>query len=361
MSAVSSAARRLRNEARATARPRLRGVVHTSPWLKMLALLCCTVGQVRVGCGAAYVTSRPLPRHLSPGLRREHRCPSVCSKQSRDLPPPAGLAARQRPGALDRGTEDTTAVAREFCLWLREAGVDRKIAPALFGDLRGMMAQAPIAKGEALVSYPRTLTMDLASLNGCPCAELVDEAYWTSAPWYVQLGLWLISEEIKGPLSHWAPYIALLPRSISVPLSWTDTELEMLGYPPLISAVRAQRADFESILAEAKRHLKVAPSEATSLLKRLEWSMTIALSRTFQSGPPVERDAQEEEEVASAEGGGGGGGGGDDDQQRHNKALIPGLDLLNHRAGAGPKYSYDPVCDIFSLVSEVAYAPGEQV
>jgi len=139
---------------------------------------------------------------------------------------------------------DEAAVrAQEFSMWLHGAGVDTNIELSNFGELRGTRATKPISKGEPILSYPRAVTMDMASLSGCPCAHFVDEAYWKGSPWYVQLALWLLSEEAKGLASEWSPYIALLPRTISVPLDWTDVQLEMLAYPSLINGIKKQRKE----------------------------------------------------------------------------------------------------------------------
>lgn len=43
------------------------------------------------------------------------------------------------------------------------------------------------------------------------------------------------------------------------------------------------------------------------------------------------------------------------------KAMVPMLDLMNHRTDARARFSYDARVDVFSVAAERAYAKGEQV
>ena len=240
------------------------------------------------------------------------------------------------------GIKDTSTSALEFHQWFKDNGADTSLTLSYFGEMRGMMATRAIAQGDELLSYPRAATMDMASLKGCPCADLVDETYWKQSPWFVQFGLWLLSEETKGPASAWAPYIASLPRTLSLALDWTDAQLSMLSYQPLVEAIKRQRCDFSAILAAT------APRLLSNKLSidRLEWAMRIALSRTFPIAAPQDAAGERALEPAS---------------WRSNRALVPALDLINHASLSRAKYSYDPVSDRFALVSDTRYAPGEQV
>jgi hypothetical protein len=155
----------------------------------------------------------------------------------------------------EQGTTDTSMLALEFHQWFKDNGADTSLTLSFFGEIRGMMATRAIAKGEELLSYPRNVAMDMASLKGCPCADLVDETYWKSCAWFVQLGLWLIAEESKGAASAWAPYIASLPRTLWRPLDWTDSQLNMLAYQPLVDSIKKQRCEFSEILKETSPYL----------------------------------------------------------------------------------------------------------
>jgi hypothetical protein len=240
------------------------------------------------------------------------------------------------------GIKDTSKSALEFHQWFKDNGADTSLTLSYFGEMRGMMATRAIAQGDELLSYPRAATMDMASLKCCPCADLVDETYWKQSPWFVQFGLWLLSEETKGPDSAWAPYIASLPRTLSLALDWTDAQLSMLSYKPLVETIKRQRCDFSAILAAT------APRLLSNKLSidRLEWAMRIALSRTFPIAAPQDAAGERALEPAS---------------WRSDRALVPALDLINHASLSRAKYSYDPVSDRFALVSDTGYAPGEQV
>ena len=78
-----------------------------------------------------------------------------------------------------------------------------RITPALFGNLRGMMAAVPIRKGDALFAFPLDKTMDLARTPECPCPQLVDANFWeTSQMWYVKMGLWLVAGRHSQKSAH---------------------------------------------------------------------------------------------------------------------------------------------------------------
>ena len=244
----------------------------------------------------------------------------------------------------EQGDEDVSPHAQAFYQWRLDSGVESVVTLAHFGDLRGMMATEPICKGDALLSYPRSVTMDLASLDDCPCAEYVDADFWKNATWFVQLALWVLAEERKGAASEWAPYISMLPRDMAVPRDWSDAELSLLEYAPLVTDVKKQQKEFATVFDQVLPHLVAEPPS----LHSMSWAMSIALSRAFQSTPP--RESPSATEVP-----------GEAPGWRENKALVPMLDHFNHRSAAHPRYSYDPDSDVFSLVSESEYEEGEQV
>ena len=129
------------------------------------------------------------------------------------------------------GKMDKSKNALAFLAWIGDAGFDGRIVPAHFSEnLRGLMAVAPVLPGDSLLSYPRSATMDLATLHGCPCTQLVSAQFWEESPWYMQLALWLIAEEEKGDASQWASYISALPSTLDTPVCWTQAELGKLKF-----------------------------------------------------------------------------------------------------------------------------------
>lgn len=138
-------------------------------------------------------------------------------------------------GDCEKGLADSSDTTTAFSRWLETAGVQSWIALADFNGLRGAMTVCDISQGEAFLAFPRSTTMDLRTAEECPCSDLVDPSYWETAPWFLQLGLWLVAEEQKGSSSPWAAYIATLPREVDSVLDWTTEELGILFSLPLSS------------------------------------------------------------------------------------------------------------------------------
>jgi len=180
----------------------------------------------------------------------------------------------------EQGAEDLSAEAQTFLQWRLGSGVETVVTLSHFGELRGMMATKSIRKGDALLKYPRSVTMDLASHNECPCADFVDADFWKSATWFVQLALWVLAEERKGAASQWAPYINLLPRDIAVPRDWTDEELDLLAYAPLVNDIKNQQKEFGVVFDQVLPHL----ADGTLSLRNLSWAMSIAVQPPWHPG-----------------------------------------------------------------------------
>jgi hypothetical protein len=246
---------------------RLRVMVHV-----MVTLGCCSLA---IPSSQAYVQPRPLPlRACTPTSVLSHavgqRRATVPNAQSPTVTSQIGLANPSRSAVEDLsvyaqsvksqvdlsadpsrsavGVEDMSASSQALSQWYRDAGAETILKQSHFGEMRGMMATTNIKVGEELLSYPRAVTMDMSSLTDCPCTNFVDGNYWKSCLWFVQLGLWLLSEESKGSDSAWAPYIASLPQSLSRPMDWTDGQLDMLQYQPIVKDIKQQRHEFRQIV-----------------------------------------------------------------------------------------------------------------
>ena len=336
----------------------------------MVILGCCSLA---IPCSQAYVQPRPLPlRAFTPTSFLSHavgqRRATVPNAQSPSVTSHVYLSADPSRSAVEdlsvadvlrrvdemmatqkgeeHGVEDMSVSAQALSQWYRDAGAETILKQSHFGEMRGMMATTNIKAGQELLSYPRAVTMDMSSLTDCPCTNFVDGNYWKSCLWFVQLGLWLLSEETKGSDSAWAPYIASLPQSLSRPMDWTDGQLEMLQYQPIVKDIKQQRREFRQIVTATRSKLVNNDQD----IDRLEWAMHIALSRTFHScggygdSAPQLKDQSQEGPV-----------------WRANKVLIPTQDLINHNSHANPKYSYDSSTERFVLSSDIDYAAGQQV
>lgn len=284
---------------------------------------------------------------------------------------PAGLAAGVgiRPRACvgrmcmqAEGQVDRSPRSRAFFDWLADSGFDGLLVPATFGSLRGMMAVQNSGTGDVLLSFPRSATMDLATVHGCPCEELVPAPFWEAQPWYMQLALWLIAEEARGADSKWAAYVATLPETVDVPALWPSAQLELLAYPPLLAGVRKQQEEFHALQMALLPQLK---KNDVGVIERLEWALTVVLSRAFTSptrlptGRMVEQARKDISDLAAkwANSLMPTIGGRRDKAvcKRESKAMVPMLDLCNHFHSPGPVYSYDPVKDAMSLQGDRSY------
>lgn len=167
---------------------------------------------------------------------------------------PAGAARPSCRAVLSRATSAPQAVMADtgssadmglgaFAAWARQSGIQFEATqPANFDGLRGVAAKAPIKADELLMSVPRSAALTLGPKAKCPFQDFVTPTYWSSAPWFVKMGLKLLNERRRGSASPLAPYLASLPAAVDAPIFWTDGQLQMLQYPHLIQQVREIRA-----------------------------------------------------------------------------------------------------------------------
>jgi hypothetical protein len=238
-----------------------------------------------------------------------------------------------------------------FEAWMERESIEAPLGElANFQGLRGVRAREKISTGDMIVSYPRSATMDLTLATKCPCSELVDSKCWDSIPdgeWFVKLALWLVSEKHKGEGSRWKEYISLLPTTTTTPFHWTDTQLELLSYPPAVSSVREQRALFGEIWERVS-----AASQSTLQKDELFWGMEMALSRAFDSSTPPPANLDLLGRLM---------GRGTAPEAGILKALVPMGDSLNHLSDVKPILTFEPGNDRFTISADRAYSVGEQV
>ena len=235
--------------------------------------------------------------------------------------------------------------------WMDKVGVDVPHGGlATFKGLRGVKATDRISCGDVLVSYPRSATMDLASATECPCADLVDPAFWDGIleQWFVKLALWLVSEQRKGVDSQWSEYIALLPSEMPTPFHWTDAQLDLLSYPPAVADVHEQRALFADIHRQVSAAAR-APLEPEELYHAME----MAISRAFDSYTPPPANLDLLGRLM-------GRGGTAPVPAGVLKAFVPMGDAFNHLSSAHPVFGYEPGNDRFTIESDRNYTAGEQ-
>jgi len=147
-------------------------------------------------------------------------------------------------------------------------------------DLRGMCATADIDNDEALIEVPAEHVLQVATGEGCPLGNRVQAECWRDLQWWAQLAVLLVYEVQRGSASPLAPWVDSLPRDFaSLPLNWSDAELEGLAYPALRADVRKQRDELAQAFAAAARGCDFELPEEDFI-----WAVQVVRSRAF-SGP----------------------------------------------------------------------------
>ena len=143
----------------------------------------------------------------------------------------------------------STAISTELTQWLNSQGVDLDRLGVTVGQLNGLIAARPIAKGETAASIPENLWITKSTATQSALGATVADL----APW-LAVALFLIHEKTNSE-SQWAPYIATLPTEVSSPVAWSDAELEQLRGTQLLASVEGYRAFFQERFQDLEANL----------------------------------------------------------------------------------------------------------
>ena len=191
----------------------------------------------------------------------------------------------------------------------------------LFKGLRGLVATAPIARGETIVRLPVEAAIMVRPKMKCPLPEeWCTREYWAKAPWFTRAALMLLfaldEEEEKKKKSGSsssssssasssssspspspsaaAAYAAALPArgALDTPAvgRWSDGELESLHYAPLAEDVRAQRSSWSEAFAAYRAACPRSPIAGDE--QSWDWALSCVRSRAFSgpyAGPPLKQ------------------------------------------------------------------------
>lgn len=197
------------------------------------------------------------------------------------------------------GTALTDAAYERFTTWLTSEGANlANVAIADFGGLRGVMATRTIAAGEEIVAIPASCAVDLGMQGSDP----------------VPAALRMLARREADEGSARDAYYATLPPpdspDLCTPDFFSEKEIQMLQWPPLIVAVRKRSAAIRKALGGT------APSGDTPItqlaiaggrMREVRWAVWLVQSRVLT--------------VRGADGEG-------------HKLLIPFIDMFNHRASS---------------------------
>lgn len=170
--------------------------------------------------------------------------------------------------------------------------------------LRGLVATAPITRGETVVRLPVEAAIMVRPKMKCPLPEeWCTRDYWSKAPWFTRAALMLLfalgSSDGNSSSSSAAAkaYAAALPPkgALDTPAvgRWTEEELEQLHYAPLVDDVRQQRASWSEAFTAYCRACPRSPlAVAGDGEASWDWALSCVRSRAFSgpyAGPPLKQ------------------------------------------------------------------------
>ncbi|CAE7388975.1 unnamed protein product [Symbiodinium natans] len=230
----------------------------------------------------------------SSGLEEEDLCHAPLSECQAPLlttaASAASAAASMASVACRRGVQ---VRRRAWRSWAEQLGIEApKVELAslkdTFGnDLRGMIATSSIDMDEAIITVPSKRALQVTTGGSCPAGEnFAATEDWQNLPWWAQLGM-LVLREAKSGDSFLKEWTASLPRDFpDLPMNWTEEELELLEYQPILRQIQKQRHELQVAFAQAQKcSLDFTEAEFT-------WAVQVVRSRAF-SGPYEGRNAQD--------------------------------------------------------------------
>ena len=221
-----------------------------------------------------------------------------------------GAKPKSAPVVLGRRLEEPQYEA--LYAWLGEASADLgKVAVADFDGLRGVMATEDIAKGETIVSIPGPCAVDLGTDHFDPVGP-------------AQRLLDAMERDASTRAAYWATLPPADSPDLCTPDFFSESELELLQWPPLVASVNQKSAALRKALGDD------ADADA---LRRLRWATWLVLSRVLTVRGP--------------------------DNAGH-KLMIPFVDMFNHKAGV-KHYLSGRTDGQLKVVAGEAVAAGEQV
>mmetsp|Transcript_29906 Transcript_29906/g.63019 ORF Transcript_29906/g.63019 Transcript_29906/m.63019 type:complete len:427 (-) Transcript_29906:295-1575(-) len=234
----------------------------------------------------------------------------------------AVVRAKAKPGEV--GTLLTDPAYEALRSWLSAEGASLdKVGIADFDGLRGVIAMQNIQAGEEIISIPANCALDLGTQGDDP----------------IPPALQLLSA-IATDDGRRQAYFEVLPSpdspDLCTPDFFSEKELQMLQWPPIVREVRARSAALRKVLGSAAPTGDTRREEmavAGGRLRELKWAAWIVLSRVLT--------------VLGPDGAG-------------HKLLIPFIDMFNHRASSR-HYLTGRTDRSLRVVAGTRVAAGEQI
>lgn len=257
------------------------------------------------------------------------------------------------------------------------------VTPAFYGpdNLRGLGAASNISAQSTVVSMPFTSGITVIPFDKCPFSDVVDAAFYKKQKPETKMALALLYEKSKGTDSKWKAYLDFLPAFFDTPAGWDKNEINNLQYKPSIAEANRMAFEWQKIFGE----LKATSPQFSVSYDDFCWSIQAVQSRLF-SGPYTGRSLQSRAQLAGtlavvaiifvAI------GAGTVSQvlngfissilfniiydiflSRQLKwyAMLPFVDLANHKSGSLSEVSYQYFTNEFVLEVGHDYKEGDQV
>lgn len=210
--------------------------------------------------------------------------------------------------------ETTSWRIDRFYDWLKAGNVYMpKVKLGYNADgLRGLVATEDIHCEEIFLKVPRERSLQVTEHEECTLSDFIDPDLWLLETWYVKLALKLWKERCLGDCSSWKPYMDILPSELNMGLVyWSDEDLAQLQYRPLIEEVERnklyRKASYMRIVESIR--FKLQDEDKNMFF----WALDMVQSRAF--GIP--------------------------EDGKKIYALLPMMDMLNHRMNSQTHLLYD--------------------
>lgn len=251
-----------------------------------------------------------------------------------------------------------------------------------FDGLRGVSAAKPIEEGTTVLEVPFSNALVVTPVSRCTMPEsFCSPACWEKMPPAVRMALQLLYEKSLGTNSKLSTWIQMLPKSYVTIEKWTDQELATLGYPHAQMLRERRVQEVEGYYSSFK---SLQPGTTVSK-EDFTWALNTVQSRLF-SGPYSGRSLGARIQLAGVIAALAavyvalGFGTLENalnaviavllfniiyDQTLSKKitwyAMLPMIDMINHRTGTKAEVSYQYFTDKFTLDVGETYATGQQV
>ncbi|NWH20995.1 SET domain-containing protein 4 isoform X1 [Grus americana] len=210
--------------------------------------------------------------------------------------------------------------------WLKDRGFeDKNLRPAQFWDTgRGLMATKALQAGDLIISLPEKCLLTTGTVLSSCLGEYIMRWKPPVSP-LIALCTFLIAEKHAGEKSLWKPYLDVLPKTYTCPVSLEHDVVSLLP-EPLRKKAQEQRAMVHELYMSSKAFfssLQPLFAENTGTIfnySALEWAWCTVNTRTIYMKHSQRECFSLEPDVY---------------------ALAPYLDLLNHRPNVQVKAAFN--------------------